>query len=335
MKKSLLKVVLAIVIFFLLASNLNAQKMKQNNSKNINPYSDEELIKNLPGFTNHFEKVNGIQMHYVEGGSGDALICLAGWPQTWYSFHTIAPELSKKHRVIIVDVRGMGSSDKPASGYDKKTMAKDIHELTQKLGLKKVSILGHDIGGMVAMSFALNYPELTEKLIVMDSAHPSEGMMKMSMFPVKGAFKEKMDGNHPYGWWFAFNQAKELPEKILEGRFNFLLDWLLNYAMIDSTKMSELERAVYASVYNNPDNIRAGNAWYQAFSQDIDDSKTYQPLTMPVLGIGSYIVYNSLKMTLPNFAKDCQIVEIPNSGHYMNEEKPDEVLKIVSDFLSK
>jgi pimeloyl-ACP methyl ester carboxylesterase len=335
MKKSLSRITFSIITFFLLTSNLNAQKMKENNLSSINPYSDDELIKNLPGFTNHFEKVNGLQLHYVEGGSGTPLICLAGWPQTWYSFHTIAPELSKKHRVIIVDLRGMGSSDKPASGYDKKTMAKDIYDLAQKLGLKKVSLLGHDIGGMVAMSFGFNYPELTEKLIVMDGAHPSEGMMRMSMFPAKGAFKEKMDGNTPYGWWFAFNQVKELPEKILEGRFHFVLDWLFNYVMIDSGKMTQFDRAVYASVYNNPENIRTSNAWYQTFTQDIDDSKTYQSLNMPVLGIGSYIAYNSMKMSLPNFTKNCQIVEISNSGHYMNEEKPDEVLKIVSDFLSK
>jgi hypothetical protein len=107
MKKLLSGIALPIITFFLLTSNLNAQKMKPNTSKTMNKYSDEELIKKLPGFTNHFVKVNGLQLHYVEGGSGDALICLAGWPQTWYSFHTIAPELAKKHRVIIVDVRGM------------------------------------------------------------------------------------------------------------------------------------------------------------------------------------------------------------------------------------
>jgi pimeloyl-ACP methyl ester carboxylesterase len=108
-------------------------------------YSDEELIKQMPGFVNKYATVNGVKLHYVEGGSGSPLICLPGWPQTWYSFHTIAPELSKKYRVIIVDIRGMGNSEKPTAGYDKKTMAKDIYELTQQLELQKINILGHDI----------------------------------------------------------------------------------------------------------------------------------------------------------------------------------------------
>ncbi len=162
--------------------------MSNKNNKFLNEFSDEELIKKFPGFTNKYETVNGIQLHYVEGGSGAPLLCLPGWPQTWYSFHTIAPELSKKFKVIIVDIRGMGSSDKPESGYDKKNMAKDIYELIQKIGLEKVSLLGHDIGGMVATSFAFNYPESIEKLILMDGSHPSEGMMQMPLMPAIGYF---------------------------------------------------------------------------------------------------------------------------------------------------
>ena len=115
----------------------------------LGAYSDEELVNHLPGFTNHYATVNGIQLHYVEGGSGPVLVCLPGWPQTWFSFHPIAAQLAQHYRVIIVDIRGMGTSDKPAAGYDKKTMAQDIYALMQHLGLPTASLLGHDIGGMV------------------------------------------------------------------------------------------------------------------------------------------------------------------------------------------
>ena len=296
-------------------------------------YSDEELIKQWPGFENKYATVNGIQLHYVEGGTGTPIICLPGWPQTWYSFHTIAPELAKKYRVFIIDIRGMGTSSKPASGYDKKTMAKDIYEFTRQLGLEKVYMLGHDIGGMVAMSFAFNYPELVAKLVLMDGSHPSEGMMQMPLIPASGTFNEKMDNNAPYAWWMSFNQVRGLPEKILAGRFQYLLDWLFEYVMIDDTKMSAFDRAVYAYVYNQPENIRAANAWYQSFTQDIEDSKTYKQLTMPVLGVGSNVSYNYMKMGLPYVAVDCEVAGLLDSGHYMNEEKPEEVIRIVSGFL--
>lgn len=300
-------------------------------SQNI--YSDEELIKNFPGFTNHYATVNGVTLHYVEGGSGMPLLCLPGWPQTWYSYHAVAMELAKTYRVVIVDIRGMGSSGKPEAGYDKKTMAADIMELIQQLGLAKVHIMGHDIGGMIAMSFAFNYPAFTEKLIVLDGSHPSEGIMQMPLIPASGTFAGKMDASMPYAWWMGFNQVKELPEKILEGRFQYVLDWLVQYVMIDDSKMTSFERAVYASAYNTTESIRASNAWYQTFTQDIDDAKNYQQLSMPVLGIGSYISYNYMKTGLPYVAKDVNVIGIVTSGHYLYEEQPGQVLAAVLNFL--
>ncbi|MBC7921797.1 MAG: alpha/beta hydrolase [Ferruginibacter sp.] len=302
-------------------------------SESLAAYSDEELIKYLPGFTNHYATVNGVRLHYVEGGNGPALVCLPGWPQTWYSYHPIAAGLARHHRVIIVDIRGMGSSEKPATGYDKKTMARDIYELLRHLGLEKASLLGHDIGGMVAASFAFNHPAATEKLILADGAHPSEGMRQMPLLPAPGAFTEKMDGQQPYTWWMAFNQVKELPEQLLAGRFQYLLDYLFHYVMLDDSRMSAFDRAVYAAVYNQPENIRASNAWYQAMDEDIADANTYAPLTMPVLGIGSHVSFSYLQMSLPYVAENVQVVGILDSGHYMFEEKPAQVLEAVLGFL--
>jgi pimeloyl-ACP methyl ester carboxylesterase len=297
-------------------------------------YADDELIKDFPGFANQYLAVNGVKLHYVEGGTGAPLICLPGWPQNWYSYHPIAAELAKAFRVIIVDIRGMGTSEKPEFGYDKKTMATDILELVKQLGLSKVHIMGHDIGGMVAMSFAWNYPEFTEKLIVLDGMHPSEGMMQMPLIPAQGTFNDKMDANMPYAWWMGFNQVKGLPEKLLEGRFQFLLDWLFNYVMIDESKMTAFERAVYASIYNEAEQITASNAWYQTFTQDIEDAKNYHQLTMPILGIGSCVSYNYMKMGLPYVAKEVNIIGILDSGHYLYEEQPKQVLDAVLSFLT-
>lgn len=308
--------------------------MNENSNVISEQYSDSELIKILSGFENKYTTVNGIKLHYVEGGTGKPLICLPGWPQTWYSLQPVAMQLAKEHRVIIIDLRGMGTSEKPESGYDKKTMAADIHQLVLQLGFDKVSLIGHDIGGMVAMSFAFNFPEFTEKLIVLDGSHPSEGMYQMPLIPSPGNFNEKMDGNMPYAWWMGFNQVKGLPEKLLEGRFHLLQDWLFNYVMIDENKMTEFERAVYAAAYNDKESIRSSNAWYQTFHQDIEDSKHYPQLTMPVLGIGSYISYNYMNYGLPFVATDLKVVGIMDSGHYLFEEKPQEVLDVVLPFLA-
>ncbi|GAB2687805.1 alpha/beta hydrolase [Mucilaginibacter koreensis] len=298
-------------------------------------FQDELLIKNWPGFSSQYIEVNGTQLHYVDGGTGPVLICLPGWPQTWYSYHSIAPQLATQFRVIVVDIRGMGSSATTVSGYDKKTMAADIYELMRKLGIEKAHVLGHDIGGMVAASLAHNYTDAVESLILADGLHPSEGMMQMRLMPSPGTFGEKIDNQQPYTWWMGFNQVKGLPEKLLEGRFRYLLDWLFHYVMTDDSKMTDFDRSVYEAVYNQPERIRASNAWYQAFNQDIADAKSYSKLNMPVLGIASNVSYGYYQYALPGIADDYQLIHLENTGHYMFEENPVEIIEAITKHISK
>jgi len=296
-------------------------------------YTDEALVKKLPGFSNYYETVNGIRLHYVAGGKGKPLFLLPGWPETWYAYHLMAPALAAHYRVYVVDLRGMGSSDIPVSGYDKKTMAGDLYALMKKLGIEKAYICGHDIGAMVAFSFGANYPAATEKLILMEGMHPNSYIEKMPMLPAKGTFAAKMSGKSPYAWWFSFNQVKGLPEKLLAGRSRYLIDWLVDYVSVNPNAITNFDRSVYAAYYDRPQNIRGGNGWYQSFAQDIDDSKTYGKFAMPVLGVGCYIGYGPLKMSLPNQAADCRVVLIKNSGHYIMEEQPSIVNATILEFL--
>jgi len=299
-----------------------------------NQYTDQELIKKWAGFTSHTIKVNGTQLHYVDGGKGATLLCLPGWPQTWYSYHKVAPALAMHFRIIVVDIRGMGSSATPPSGYDKKTMATDVYQLIQLLGLQQVYVLGHDIGGMVAMSLAFNYPEVVKKLIVADGLHPSEGMMQMRLLPAPGTFGHKIDNQQPYTWWMSFNQVTGLPEQLLQGRYRFLLDWLFEYVMVDASKMSDFERDLYATIYNQAERIRASNAWYQTFNQDIEDAKSYSQLKMPVLGIASNVSYGFYQYALPMLAAQYQLVHLADTGHYLFEENPEEVNDAIIAFIN-
>jgi len=300
-----------------------------------NQYTDESLIRDWNGFTHHIIDVNGTSLHYVDGGTGIPIICLPGWPQTWYSYRNIALSLAENYRMIVVDIRGMGSSATPLSGYDKKTMAADIHELILQLGLEQAFVLGHDIGGMVAMSLAYNFPESVRGLILADGLHPSEGMLQMPLIPAPGTFGEKINPEQPYTWWMGFNQIKGLPEQLLEGRFRYLLDWLFHYVMTDEGKISDFEKEVYAAVYNQPERIRASNAWYQAFHQDIEDARSYRKLSMPVLGIASNVSYGFYQYALPSAAEQYELVHLADTGHYMFEENPEAVLKAVLDYLKR
>ena len=323
--------VVIIIIFVVSPSAGHAQKIRSNTTFDA---SDNALVKLLPGFENGYKRVNGTRLHYVIGGKGTPLVLLPGWPQTWWEFNKVMPSLAKQFCVIAVDLRGMGGSDKPAAGYDKKTMARDIYELVRQLGFEKVNIAGHDIGSMVAFSFAANHPEATIKLALLDVPHPDEFFSEIRMLPEQGKFGEKIDDEHPgYPWWFAFNQVKGLPEKLLEGdRSKIYLNWLMDYLLKDPKSISPHSRAVYEAAYRSTDAIRAGDVWYQTFPQDIIDSKTYRKLEMPVLGLGA-TGYGWLQAAVTPKAADFRLVKIENSGHFIQEEQPEVISKLLIEFF--
>lgn len=295
--------------------------------------SDVALAKRLPGFRSATADVNGTRIHYVIGGRGEPLVLLPGWPQTWWQFHKVMPDLAKRYTVIAADLRGMGGSAKPEAGYDKKTMAKDIRDLVRSLGYESVYMSGHDIGAMVAYSFAANHPEATRKLALLDVPHPDDNFMKLTMLPEVGKFGEKVDEQHPpYPWWFAFNQVKGLPEALLKGRFGLYQDWMFGYLALDPRSIPERDRAIYRAAYSTPDAIRAGNGWYQTLMQDVIDMRSYKPLPMPVLGLGS-TGYYWLQASVSPHVKDFKLVKVDGSGHFLAEEKPDVVVRELSAFF--
>ncbi|WP_432710580.1 alpha/beta fold hydrolase [Pedobacter sp.] len=287
-------------------------------------YDDKYLVSLLPGFTNHYEEVEGTKLHYVEGGKGSTLILLPGWPETWWSFHKIMPMVAAHHRVIALDYRGMGSSDKPMEGYSKKNIAGDIASLIKKLGLPKVSIAGHDIGAGIAISFAGHFPGLTDKLIVLESPHPGEPLYKIPMLPVGAPI-------HP--WWIAFNQVKELPELLLEGRFHMVQSWVFDKLLADKSSINDFDRKVYALAYENKDAIRGANGWYQAFTEDIRDLPKMPVILAPSLAIGSSTAFALLKTSLPDYIKNLELKEIKGCGHFIQEEQPERVGNAILEFL--
>jgi pimeloyl-ACP methyl ester carboxylesterase len=315
-----------------LASTTSLPHLAQAAPKQTADVSDAALVRTLPGFTNGEATVNGVRLHYVVGGKGSPVVLLPGWPQTWWAFHKIMPVLARDHRVISVDLRGMGSSDKPAGGYDKKTMARDLLELVRQLGHDRVDLVGHDIGAQVAFSFAANHPEATRRLVLLDVPHPDAQLATWPLLPAVGTFGDKIDEAHPFAWWFAFHQVKGLPEQILEGRQHLEQEWFFRYLLKDESAIDARDRAIYAAAYASREAIRAGNAWYQAFPQDIVDDGTYGKLTMPVLGLGGP-GYSWLKATLSGKATDLRVLKVEGSGHFIAEEKPEATLGYLADFL--
>ena len=187
--------VVAVMIFSSVTLNMNYTTIAQQQT----PFNEDISfdIDNVT-FSHHMASVNGIQLHYVTGGLGDPIVLLHGWQQTWYEWHHIMPDLAKNYTVIVHDLRGLGDSSKPVTGYDGKTTADDIYQLVSQLGFNQpILLVAHDIGSQTAYSYAAAHPNNVSKLVIMDFIFP-------------GFIPPEFGENGP--WWFTFHQTPNLPE---------------------------------------------------------------------------------------------------------------------------
>jgi pimeloyl-ACP methyl ester carboxylesterase len=275
-------------------------------------------------FSHHMATVNGIQMHYVMGGQGDPVVLLHGWPETWYAWRHIMSALAQNYTVIAPDLRGLGDSSKPPTGYDGKTVAEDIHQLVTQLGFNTIFLVGHDIGTWVAYPYAAEHPTEVEKLVIMEV--PPPGFFPPELIP----------------WWFVFNQTPDVPEALVEGKEMEYLSWFYQNLAYNPSAITQEAINEYVSRYSAPGGMRAGFEYYRAFPEDAMQNQNYSQtmLTMPVLALGAgYIpAFGGISNPLPvlgmqQLAENVQGIIVPNSGHYIPEEQPQFVINQLSNFF--
>ena len=275
------------------------------------------------GFTEHYAEVNGVRIHYSIGGKGSPVALLHGYAQTSHMWNPIMPLLAKDHTVIVPDMRGAGGSSKPESGYDKKSMAVDIHALVSSLGFKRASIVGHDIGLMVAYAYAAQFPQETERLVLMDAFLPGIGDWK-NVWLMRDL------------WHFHFHG--EVPLALVKGRERTYFEHFWNdFAADPKHSVPEADRRFYAKEYAKPGGMRAGFEYFKNFEQDAKDfaelGKT--PLPMPVLVLtGEKASGNFLIEQAKLVATNVQGQVVAGSGHWMMEEAPDKVIPTLTTFLN-
>ncbi len=274
------------------------------------------------GFSEHFADVNGVRLRYLIGGKGSPVVLLHGYTQTGHMWRPLMQPLAKRHTVIVPDLRGAGGSSRPESGYDKKNMAVDIFELTKSLGFDRVSIVGHDIGLMVAYAYAAQFPQATERVVLMDAFLPGIGNWK-DVWLMRDL------------WHFHF--YGKVPLALVKGRERTYFEHFWNdFAADPKHSVPEADRRVYAKAYAQAGGMRAGFEYFRNFERDAQDfeqlSKT--KLSMPVLVLtgekasGTFLVEQARMV-----ATDVQSQVVPGAGHWLMEEAPKAVIPAIIDFL--
>lgn len=307
-----------IIVLFFCALGAFGQEIKTTKGK----------IEKIHGveFQHYVSKANGVNIHYVKGGQGTPVILVHGWPQTWKEWYNQMPVISKTNTVIALDLRGAGESDKPEMGYTKKIMATDIFELIKILGYDKVTIIGHDIGGMVAYSFANLFPEKTMAMGIGDV--PVPGFEPFWSYVT----------NDPRAWHFAFHAVPEVPELMVKGREKEYIKHFMLSMMGNKEAFEEKDFDYYANWLKNSGNLRGGFEYYRAFKQDAEDNKQFfgTKIKVPVFAFGGqYSMGENQGVLMQNLAENVTTVNILNAGHWVTEENPKQLNAALIEFLSK
>lgn len=273
--------------------------------------------------------VNGLRMHYLRAGDGPPLFLLHGWAQTSYCWRQVIEPLAATHTVIAPDLRGYGRTDKPRTGYDKRTMAADVAALAEQFGFARVAVAGHDRGGRVAHRWALDRPDQVERVAVLDIA-PTRAMWQRLDTDVARAY-----------WHWLFHLQPDLPELLASQNIAsylgyFFERWTYQRHGLDADAVAEYVRA-----FSQPGALRAGFDDYRASFPDdaeLDDADfaAGKRVTQPLLALWGA---NGLLGTLPTleiwreYGTDVTGRAIPACGHFLPEEQPAEVVTHLRDFL--
>jgi pimeloyl-ACP methyl ester carboxylesterase len=277
-----------------------------------------------PGVESRYADVNGTRIHYLVAGEGEPVILLHGYAQNSHMWRPLIAELMKTRTVIAPDLRGFGRSAKPGGGYDKKTMAQDIHALASSLGYERVKLAGHDIGLMVAYAYAAQYPAEVERIALMDAFLPGVGdWTKVWLLRDLWHF-------HFYG---------ETPLKLVAGRERTYFEHFWNdFAAHRNHSVSESDRRFYAAAYAQPGAMRAGFEVFRAFERDAEDFQWLAgtKLRMPMLVLsgekasGEFLIEQGRLV-----AHNVEGVVIRGSGHWLMDEAPEQVIPRLVRFLGQ
>ena len=278
----------------------------------------------VPGFQSQVALVNGVRLHYWIGGEGPAIVLLHGYAQTGAMWRPVMPKLAQSHTVIVPDLRGAGGSERTPSGYDKKSMAQDVHALVTSLGFQSAQIVGHDIGLMVAYAYAAQYPQETTGLVLMDAFLPGVGDWK-SVWLMRDL------------WHFHF--YGDVPLALVKGRERAYFEHFWNdFAADPMHSIPEADRRFYAAQYARDNGMRAGFEYFRNFEQDAADFARFQQntLSMPVLVItgekasGEFLIEQARLV-----ASNVQGTVIKGSGHWLMEEAPAQTIPALTQFLNR
>jgi pimeloyl-ACP methyl ester carboxylesterase len=281
-----------------------------------------EVKRFPPSFRTQEIATDGATIHVRVGGQGPAVVLLHGFGDTGDMWAPVAAALAKDHSVVVPDLRGMGLSSHPETGYDKKTQARDIAQVLDRLKIDKAALVTHDIGNMVGYAFAALFPARVTRWIIIDAPLPGIGPWDEIT-------------RSPALWHFNFRGPDV--ERLVKGRERIYLDRFWNELSANPKKIDEATRRHYAQLYARPGAMHSAFNQFAAFAQDAVDNKELAQkgkLGMPVLALGGDHSFGTQMAEIMRLvASDVTPGVIADSGHWVMEEQPEQTTAAIAKFI--
>lgn len=289
----------------------------------------------MDGDQHNFKMVEGVRMHYVTGSlfpksimDKFTIILLAGFPESWYAWRKVIPLLESHWTVVAIDLPGQGDSDKPSQGYDTQALSNKVHGLIKLLGLSVYYLAAHDVGAWVAFTYAALFSEEIAGMALLDAAIPGVTLPDLVSTRADVAWRT---------WHFPFHTVPDLPELLIRDKERIYLEWFLRHKAAKPTIFSEKDIDEYERILMQPGSLRASLAYYRACGESARQNQTLVKNGKVNVNV---IAISSDQGTIPNmaeplkaFVSNVQGVMIEDCGHYIPEEKPEELASLLSTFF--
>lgn len=283
---------------------------------------------NFSSWTHNYITTNGIRLHYVTQGEGQLMLMLHGFPEFWYSWRHQIPEFSKDFKVVALDLRGYNDSDKPRdpNAYAMSELVKDVEGVIKGLGYERCVLVGHDWGGAIAWNVAYAYPDLIDKLIVMNLPHPakfSQGLL--------------MPQQLLKSWYIFFFQIPVLPELVLQWNDYEAIAQAFTETAIDKRAFTDADIEAYKDAAAKRGALTAMLNYYRNIFQTGLMRSNWATLHIPTLLIwGENDVALSTELTYgtEELVDDLTLQYIPECSHWVQQEQPDRVNQYMREFLA-
>jgi pimeloyl-ACP methyl ester carboxylesterase len=279
-------------------------------------------------FTSRYVDAGEVRLHAVIGGDGPPLLLVHGWPQTWYAWRMLMPTLARDFQVIAVDQRGIGLSDRPEEGYDTGTLAGDLVALMDALGHQRFALYGTDTGMAIAYAVAADHPDRVERLVVSEA--PLPGVTPSPPLLLPPPLNARL-------WHLAFNQLPaEVNEGLVRGREDIFFGAELDASAGTRKLPEDAVRYYIDTLAADPDALRGSFELYRAFPTTAaqNQQRKTRRLTMPVLAIGGAESTGAMAADTMRLVADDVQGGVVNSGHWVAEQAPEELLAALTEFLA-